>query len=275
MSKGYWGRLTEDDRSKKVEDVVSQKFGTVVDIRFETTIAQSEITVLCINGHTFTKSYMDIVNRGRWCADCTKPCKRYTQEDFEGLISGKGLKLVSINGEWHSVSKTVVVMQCVNADHPPWPALAVNVLHERQSCKLCSLAKKHNVMEESRTYYIGPPSSADWAEHFSMSQYYDGIPCLNSHISPRYTKNKSCVECTRLRSIAKRERRDATMCRLKTEICELCGKDGIICFDHDHVTGNSRGWLCKSCNSALGFAHDNPAILINLALYLRQRSIAT
>lgn len=39
--------------------------------------------------------------------------------------------------------------------------------------------------------------------------------------------------------------------------------------DHDHVTGKVRGLLCRQCNSALGFAGDNPERLERLARYLR------
>lgn len=60
--------------------------------------------------------------------------------------------------------------------------------------------------------------------------------------------------------------------------CAVCGKDnsGVILngkrkrmyVDHDHVTGKVRGLLCKDCNSALGFVHDNPEILSELLRYI-------
>ena len=44
--------------------------------------------------------------------------------------------------------------------------------------------------------------------------------------------------------------------------------------DHCHKTKKFRGVLCGKCNSILGFANDNPAVLVNAALYLlRQESI--
>jgi len=55
--------------------------------------------------------------------------------------------------------------------------------------------------------------------------------------------------------------------------CRICGdalaetrRDRHI--DHDHATGKVRGILCPSCNLMLGFARDNPSILIAAAGYL-------
>ena len=38
--------------------------------------------------------------------------------------------------------------------------------------------------------------------------------------------------------------------------------------DHNHKTNKVRGVLCGKCNSILGYADDNPAVLINAAMYL-------
>ena len=42
--------------------------------------------------------------------------------------------------------------------------------------------------------------------------------------------------------------------------------------DHDHGNGRVRGLLCGHCNKALGFARDNPAILLGLVGYLKQHA---
>ena len=52
--------------------------------------------------------------------------------------------------------------------------------------------------------------------------------------------------------------------------CEVCGKGGVLSLDHDHSTGRVRGWLCPGCNSALGYAYDNPDTLRSLAAYLER-----
>src|ERR1700748_160525 len=42
--------------------------------------------------------------------------------------------------------------------------------------------------------------------------------------------------------------------RPRPTLCELCGGEGKIKFDHDHQTGQFRGWICHGCNYALGHA---------------------
>lgn len=39
--------------------------------------------------------------------------------------------------------------------------------------------------------------------------------------------------------------------------------------DHDHTTGRVRGLLCGNCNKMLGYAKDNPTILLKGIQYLK------
>ena len=48
----------------------------------------------------------------------------------------------------------------------------------------------------------------------------------------------------------------------KTFQCPICERKEFgwkmgATLDHDHKTGNFRGWICNKCNSALGFFEDN------------------
>lgn len=62
-------------------------------------------------------------------------------------------------------------------------------------------------------------------------------------------------------------------------MCEACGvtvsaerRPGAgICLDHDHVTGKFRGWLCFSCNIALGHLGDDPTKIESLLKYLQNK----
>lgn len=60
----------------------------------------------------------------------------------------------------------------------------------------------------------------------------------------------------------------------KPVVCELCGRVGKrIVFDHDHVTGKFRGWLCSSCNTVLGKTREDIALLMAMIGYIRNGGI--
>lgn len=53
--------------------------------------------------------------------------------------------------------------------------------------------------------------------------------------------------------------------------CESCGDlpdRDTLCMDHNHLTGEFRGWLCHRCNSGIGLFNDEPARLRKAATYL-------
>jgi hypothetical protein len=52
-------------------------------------------------------------------------------------------------------------------------------------------------------------------------------------------------------------------------ICDICSNTIRIAYDHDHITGKFRGWLCINCNTTLGLVHDDPEHLQKLLNYLR------
>ena len=52
--------------------------------------------------------------------------------------------------------------------------------------------------------------------------------------------------------------------------CYICGnKPKTLCVDHDHVTGQIRKLLCRSCNSVLGLMKNNSELLHKAAEYLQ------
>jgi hypothetical protein len=53
--------------------------------------------------------------------------------------------------------------------------------------------------------------------------------------------------------------------------CAICtGRMSVLCWDHDHDTGEFRGWICSKCNTMLGFAKDNVKTLNNAIKYLQK-----
>lgn len=50
--------------------------------------------------------------------------------------------------------------------------------------------------------------------------------------------------------------------------CAICGKETRLVWDHEHETGEFRGWICHPCNSMLGFSYDNVNTLARAIEYL-------
>lgn len=102
---------------------------------------------------------------------------------------------------------------------------------ETKQCKYCNEVK---------------PLSA-FAKHVD---HYDGY-------------DSRCRKCkTSRETIVRRIRKNAPP---QPERCDCCGKIpniegkqlGKFCCDHDPVTNEFRGWICKECNTGLGLFSDN------------------
>lgn len=54
--------------------------------------------------------------------------------------------------------------------------------------------------------------------------------------------------------------------------CECCGRKPKIalCADHDHLTGEFRGWLCTKCNKSIGSLDDTLHGVLQAAAYLQR-----
>jgi hypothetical protein len=56
--------------------------------------------------------------------------------------------------------------------------------------------------------------------------------------------------------------------------CQICGRTPArrkdIHLDHDHETGELRGWLCVTCNTGLGHFKDNADLLRVALAYLEE-----
>lgn len=62
--------------------------------------------------------------------------------------------------------------------------------------------------------------------------------------------------------------RTSAMGRSPPAECEVCKRELRLVLDHCHKTGRLRGWVCYSCNIALGQVRDDAELLRKLALYL-------
>jgi len=59
------------------------------------------------------------------------------------------------------------------------------------------------------------------------------------------------------------------------DCCAICGHDRGLSVDHCHRTGQTRGNLCRSCNTGMGHFNDDPKRLAEAIRYLEEWSSKT
>ena len=87
-----------------------------------------------------------------------------------------------------------------------------------------------------------------------------------------YRKTKPELQALRMARYNERKRQKQIEIagRPKPDMCEVCKEMNLrIVFDHCHVTGKFRGWLCDRCNKVLGLLKDDAKLFIALASYLK------
>lgn len=45
------------------------------------------------------------------------------------------------------------------------------------------------------------------------------------------------------------------------------------CLDHNHATGEFRGWICNPCNQIAGISRDNTKLLQSIIQYIEQNGV--
>ena len=101
----------------------------------------------------------------------------------------------------------------------------------------------------------------------------------NRYGSQRF-RRKICIQCRKhsdqTKRIAIRKQRGYHKPPIGTP-CECCGIPMTMgtemtgmCFDHDTATQEFRGWICKKCNTTIGFLGDNIEGIELLVKYLKK-----
>jgi hypothetical protein len=115
----------------------------------------------------------------------TQVVARLLCEEFYGPAPpGKPLAL-------HNTTNGCIGGLCVNPAHLRWGSRSENSfdipVEKRADMARQSWLKNKNIrnVRNERTYAIS----------MGEQTYFTGKPCKNGHISPRYTKSKTCVDC--------------------------------------------------------------------------------
>lgn len=96
------------------------------------------------------------------------------------------------------------------------------------------------------------------------------------------TRRPSCRNCRKIKNGVNISVKDRIKWnKLRPEkfsdfTCPICNKTTIVgitkvVLDHDHKTGEVRGWLCESCNTGIGRFDDDPKIVQRAIKWLKSR----
>ena len=97
-------------------------------------------------------------------------------------------------------------------------------------------------------------------------------------------RRTECNSCNRELVRVRNELRKITPPPKENHTCPICEKNadqvkgaggkksGHWCLDHDHKTGKFRGWICHTCNRAIGQLQDDIRILENAIKYIAREN---
>lgn len=126
--------------------------------------------------------------------------------------------------------------------------------------------------DKTRGYKAGEPrkyaSHSCYLNHREATRITDCSICGSKKV--KSGRSWRCKTCSRARLRAKKYGITFEQALAVPDSCEACGVESeSLNVDHDHLTGKFRGWLCHSCNMALGQVNDSPERLRDLIIYLR------
>ena len=125
-----------------------------------------------------------------------------------------------------------------------YTTLFENINIETKKCNQCKSEKPLSAFAKTGTYLRSKCRDCEKSQSRQRNSFRNLSPPVN-HICP----------------ICKRSEEDCTG--------EGGKKAGTWCCDHNHDTGEFRGWLCHSCNRALGNFKDRTDLLENALQYLK------
>ena len=115
-------------------------------------------------------------------------------------------------------------------------------------------------------------SCRECGEYFPIEKYSRNY--TNMHSGREY-RQSVCRGCTREQDLARRTLGKQHARPESGRPCECCGRISKLFLDHDHSTLEFRGFICRECNSGIGYLGDDAAGVERALEYLiRARSFA-
>jgi len=136
-------------------------------------------------------------------------------------------------------------------------------------CHICKEVKPFEEFPKSANSIGGVGSRCRPCESVYQSEWRRRNPELAFQTNSRAQLKDMC---RRVGITVERYERELAAQGGVCKICHLPNRDARkrrLNIDHDHVTGEFRGLLCSTCNSALGHFGDNIALMEAAIAYLR------
>lgn len=129
--------------------------------------------------------------------------------------------------------------------------------------------------EEARRWRIKHPDLWNEIKTRHRAKNIERIRARDAENQQKYRQTEKYKAAQALRNRAskarQKEERERIAGRPCPEVCELCGENNRwICFDHCHIEGRFRGWICDRCNKVLGLVQDNVGLLTAMVAYLER-----
>ncbi len=131
--------------------------------------------------------------------------------------------------------------------------------------------------EEARRWRAKYPEKAKEISERHRAKHIDRIRKRNAET--QRNKRKSDPEGNRKRIAAFKARHETALAEIagrpRPNVCDLCEGRSKIVFDHCHVSGEFRGWICDRCNKVLGLVKDSVILLRGMADYVEENNGST
>ena len=132
------------------------------------------------------------------------------------------------------------------------------------------------VLEQARRYRLRHPETNRRAKRKYREAQLERIRSMDAAAARRRRAADPEGQRRRMRAFLERKlaRQESQAGRPRPTLCELCGEfHQRIVFDHCHMSGRFRGWICDRCNKILGLVRDSPDLLRKLAAYVEANRI--
>lgn len=141
-------------------------------------------------------------------------------------------------------------------------------LHRRHEIRayLAEYHQKHRDKKNARSLQFRQDNAEEYRQY--QVEYY-----------LKNRENKLLADKERRFGISRQEYLERLAAR--NGLCEICGEPQkprssglvpVLAGDHDHETGRFRGFLCSSCNTALGGFRDSVEIMSKAIAYIQRTS---